>query len=62
MRCARSRAGTLTLDWQPDRRTSLEPDLLVVRKDRIGETNITQTPTLVVEVLSPGTARIDRRL
>jgi len=50
------------LDWQPDRRTSLEPDLLVVRKDRIGETNITQTPTLVVEVLSPGTARIDRRL
>ena len=50
------------LDWQPDRRTSLGPDLLVVRKDRIGETNITQTPTLVVEVLSPGTARIDRRL
>ena len=29
------------LDWQPDRRTSLEPDLLVVRKDRIGEKNIT---------------------
>jgi Uma2 family endonuclease len=50
------------LDWQPDQRTSLEPDLLVVRKDRIGEKNITQTPTLVVEVLSPGSARIDRMI
>jgi len=50
------------LDWQPDRRTSLEPDLLVVRKDRIGETNITQTPAIVIEVLSPGTARIDKML
>ena len=50
------------LDWQPDGRTSLEPDLLVVRRDRIGEKNITQPPALVVEVLSPGTARIDRLL
>jgi Uma2 family endonuclease len=50
------------LDWQPDRRTSVEPDLLVVRKDRIGEKNITQTPAIVVEVLSPGTARIDKLL
>jgi Uma2 family endonuclease len=50
------------LDWQPDRRTSLEPDLLVVRKDRIGEKNITETPAIVVEVLSPGTARIDKML
>ena len=32
------------LDWQPDGRTSLEPDLLVVRRDRIGEKNITQPP------------------
>jgi Uma2 family endonuclease len=50
------------LDWQPDRRTSLEPDLLVVRKDRIGERNITETPAIVIEVLSPGTARIDKML
>jgi Uma2 family endonuclease len=50
------------LDWQPDRRTSLEPDLLVVRKDRIGEKNITETPAIVIEVLSPGTARIDKML
>ncbi len=50
------------LDWQPDRRTSLEPDLLVVPKDAIGPKNITGTPALVVEVLSPSTARIDRTL
>jgi Uma2 family endonuclease len=50
------------LDWQPDTRTSLEPDLLVVPKDAIGPRNITGTPALVVEVLSPSTARIDRML
>jgi len=48
------------LVWQPDRRTSLEPDLLVVRKVRIGPRSITQTPTLVAEVT--GTARIDRMI
>ena len=49
-------------DWRPDGRTSLEPDLLVVRRDRIGEKNI-------VEALDPGgggcvpdSARIDRTL
>jgi Uma2 family endonuclease len=50
------------LDWQPDRLTSLEPDVLVVRKDRIGEKNIQQALTVAVEVLSPGTARYDRLL
>jgi Uma2 family endonuclease len=50
------------LDWQPDRRTSLEPDVLVVPKDAIGPKNISGTPALVVEVLSPSTARIDRML
>jgi len=50
------------LDWQPDGRTSLEPDLMVVRRDRIGEKRITEPPALVVEVLSPGTARIDRMI
>src|ERR1700712_4307452 len=49
-------------DWRPDGRTSLEPDLLVVRRDRIGAKNIQQTPTLVVEVISPSSARIDRML
>jgi Uma2 family endonuclease len=50
------------LDWQPDGRTSLEPDVLVVAKDRLGELNITETPTLVVEVLSPSSSRYDRLL
>jgi Uma2 family endonuclease len=50
------------LDWQPDRRTSLEPDLLVVRRDRIGEKNIVEPPTIVAEVLSPSTARINRMI
>ena len=50
------------LDWQPDGLTSLQPDLLVVRRDRVGDRKITQTPTLVVEVVSPGTARIDRMI
>ena len=50
------------LDWQPDRRTSLEPDVLVVPKVAIGPKNVTGTPVLVVEVLSPSTARIDRTL
>lgn len=48
------------LDWQPDGRTSLEPDVLVVAKDRLGEVNITENPALVVEVLSPSTSRYDR--
>ena len=50
------------LDWQPDGHTSLEPDLLVIRRDRIGAKNITQTPTLVIEVISPSSRRIDRTL
>jgi Uma2 family endonuclease len=40
----------------------LEPDLLVVRRDRIGEQNIVEALALVVEVLSPSSARIDRTL
>jgi Uma2 family endonuclease len=50
------------LDWQPDSRTSLEPDVLVVATDRIGEKNIQQNPTIVVEVLSPSSHRYDRLL
>ena len=49
-------------DWRPDGRTSLEPDLLVVRRDRIGEQNIVEALALVVEVLFPSSARIDRTL
>ncbi len=50
------------LDWQPDRRTSLQPDLLVVARDNIGDTNLTEPLALAVEVLSPSTRRKDRVL
>jgi Uma2 family endonuclease len=50
------------LDWQPDNRTSLEPDVLVVANDRIGPKNIQQNPAIVVEVLSPSSRRYDRLL
>jgi Uma2 family endonuclease len=47
------------LDFRPDRRTSVQPDVLVVRRDAIGETNIVVAPLLAVEVLSPSTRRKD---
>ncbi len=47
------------LDWRPDIRTSLQPDLLVVDKDRIGVKNITEPLALAVEILSPSTRRKD---
>lgn len=49
------------LDWRPDQRTSLEPDVLVIRRDRVFETHIGD-PELIIEVTSPSTARIDRGL
>jgi Uma2 family endonuclease len=50
------------LDWRPDLRTSLQPDVLVVRQDRLGVENITEPLTLAVEVLSPSTRRKDQVL
>lgn len=47
------------LDWQPDQRNSLQPDLLVVRRDLIGKKNLTDRLELAVEVLSPSTRRKD---
>jgi Uncharacterized protein conserved in cyanobacteria len=47
------------LGWQPDVRTSLEPDVLVVDKDKIGIKAITEPLALAVEVLSPSTRRKD---
>lgn len=51
------------LDWQPDRRTSLQPDLLVIARGRIGIKNITETLALAVEVgraTSAETITLDR--
>ncbi len=47
------------VDWRPDRRTSLQPDLLVVRNEDVATQNITAPLVLAVEVLSPSTRRKD---
>jgi Uma2 family endonuclease len=47
------------LDFQPSRRTSLQPDLLVVRRSDVGEFNITAPLLLAVEVLSASTRAKD---
>jgi Uma2 family endonuclease len=47
------------LDWQPDERTSLQPDLLVVRDEDVEAKNIRKPLLLAVEVLSPSTRRKD---
>jgi len=46
-----------------DERTVTQPDLLFIRKERLsilGDANVSGAPDLVIEVLSPGTARYDR--
>ncbi|MGH8774772.1 MAG: Uma2 family endonuclease [Jiangellaceae bacterium] len=50
------------VDWRPDRRNSLEPDLLVVPKADIGERNITAVLALAVEILSPSSRLRDTTL
>ncbi len=47
------------LDWQPNDVTSLQPDLLVVRRADIRERNIVAPLLLAVEVLSRSTRRYD---
>src|SRR5689334_7524960 len=47
------------LDWQPDHRTSLEPDVLVIRADNQEEKAVTEPLTLAVEVLSPSSRTRD---
>ncbi len=47
------------LDWRPDNRTSLQPDLLVVRDEDVEPKNIRKPLVLAVEVLSPSTRRKD---
>jgi Uma2 family endonuclease len=46
------------LDFRPTGRRSLQPDLLVVRREDVGEKNLTAL-LLAVEVLSPGTRSVD---
>lgn len=47
------------LDFQPAPDTVLEPDVLVARRDDVGEARIERAPLLVVEVLSPSTRLVD---
>jgi Uma2 family endonuclease len=47
------------VDWRPDDRTSLQPDLLVVRDEDVETKNIRKPLVLAVEVLSPSTRRKD---
>ena len=47
------------LDFQPTRRRSLQPDLLVVPREDVGELAIERPLLLAVEVLSPSTRSKD---
>lgn len=50
------------LDWQPDDRNSLEPDLLVVAKEDVGEKRITRPLLLAVEIISASSRLRDTTL
>ena len=47
-------------DWLIDDMTCVEPDVLVFRRADVGAKRLAAPPVLAVEVLSPGTARVDR--
>ena len=47
------------LDYQPDRRSSMQPDVLVMTRQDTGEKAATLPLVLAVEVLSPSTRRKD---
>lgn len=47
------------IDWRPHRTTSLQPDLVVLRKADYDPDRLSATPILVIEVLSPSTRRKD---
>ena len=50
------------LDFQPSRVSSVQPDVLVVRRDAIGPENVRSGVMLAVEVASPSTRKKDRLL
>jgi Uma2 family endonuclease len=50
------------LDFRPTSRRSLQPDVLVVRREDVGPKNIQRPPLLAVEVLSDSTRSKDRLL
>lgn len=50
------------LDFQPNPRTSVQPDLLVVRDGDMNPKNLNVAPLLAIEVLSPSSKRRDLML
>ena len=47
------------VDFRPDPKRSLQPDVLVVRREDAGAGRLTLPPLLVIEVLSPGSRSVD---
>lgn len=47
------------VDYRPTKKRSLQPDVLVVRKDDVEPAHIQEPPLLLVEVLSPSTRSTD---
>lgn len=52
--------GVAPYDFTWRETTSLEPDVFVVRRSDLGEKRTTVPPLLAVEVVSPGSRRLDR--
>lgn len=50
------------LDWQPNQRNSLEPDLLVVARKDVGDGPLTKPLRLAVEILSPSSRLYDTKV
>lgn len=47
------------VDFQPNLRTSVQPDVLVISRPQASAKNVTEPPMLAVEVLSPSSRRRD---
>lgn len=56
---AQARVMLAPTDYQPTRRRSLQPDLLVARRADVGSEPISAPLLLAVEVLSPSTRSVD---
>ena len=60
LRCPRDlQVFVAPVDFRPTSRRSLQPDVLVVRREDVGPTNIQRPLQLAVEVLSPSTRSKD---
>jgi len=59
---ARMETFIAPVDYQPDKHNSLQPDILVVRREDVGRTNITRPLLLAVEIFSWTTRRRDQTL